>query len=66
MKDKGFLFWKKRWYSLCSKHQTYDKDCYLCHTGTWENTWIIFIGNIIFKISPDLWIHWHNHKIKHK
>lgn len=26
----------KQWYSFCSRHQIYDKDCKMCHSGTWE------------------------------
>jgi len=40
---KGWGLWKKEWYSICSQHQQYNKDCYICHYGTWENCWITYL-----------------------
>jgi len=36
---RGKFWWKEEWYSFCSRHQEYDKDCDICQHGTWENVW---------------------------
>ena len=55
MRDKGKYFWKERWFSLCSTHQTYNKECRTCNVGTWENVWRTNIEKVIFTISPKLY-----------
>ena len=47
---KGKLWWKKEWYSICSRHQEYDKYCSICQCGTWENVWKLEISKIYFRI----------------
>lgn len=56
MQDKGSLFWKKRWYSICSMHREYDKDCNMCNAGTWNNVWGLAIMGKIYDINPVLWM----------
>ena len=56
MRTKGKLCWKYEWYSICSQHQEYNKDCEICNHGSWHNVWKKninkFFGNInIFKIT---------------
>lgn len=60
MKTKGMLFWKKEWYSICSKHKNHKEDCLRCNTGYWINTWMNRVSNFIFKNFPDLWRWWVN------
>lgn len=64
MKTKGRFFWKKGWYSFCSKHYHHDFECKGCNSGTWEYVWIVKISNFIYKVSPGLWIWWNNSKGK--
>lgn len=55
---KGKLFWKYRWFSICSMHGYLgpDENCPRCQTGTWTNVWAWKIGSFIFKLTPKLWI----------
>lgn len=39
MKDKGYLWWKEIWISICSMHFTPDEDCNLCQKGKYYNDW---------------------------
>lgn len=55
MRDKGILFWRERWFSICSAHQQYNKECSTCNVGTWTNVWLNNITSLIFKISPKLY-----------
>ena len=55
MRDKGRFFWKERWFSLCSAHQEYKKECNTCNIGTWENVWKTNIEKVVFIISPKLY-----------
>ncbi len=55
MRDKGKFFRKERWVSLCSTHQTYNKECRTCNTGSWNNIWMINISSFVYKISPTIW-----------
>lgn len=55
MRDKGKYFWKERWFSICSTHQKYNKECNTCNVGTWENVWRTNIEKVIFTISPKLY-----------
>ena len=55
MRDKGIFFWKERWFSLCSYHQKYDKECNTCNIGTWENVWRTNIEKVVFIISPKIY-----------
>jgi hypothetical protein len=54
MRDKGKFFCKERWFSLCSEHQQYNKECNTCNIGTWGNIWRTNIEKVIFIISPRL------------
>ena len=56
MRDKGIFFWKKRWFSICSAHQQYNKECSTCNVGSWANVWLNNITSVVFKISPKLYI----------
>ena len=55
MRDKGILFWKQRWFSICSAHQQYNKECKTCNVGCWENVWRTNIEKLVFIISPKLY-----------
>ena len=47
---RGKLWWKDEWYSLCSAHQEYDKDCEICQHGRWTNVWKLEISKIYYRI----------------
>jgi hypothetical protein len=55
MRDKGKYFCKERWFSICSAHQIYNKECSTCNVGTWENVWRTNIEKVVFIISPKLY-----------
>ena len=46
---KGKFFWKYNWFSVCSAHKIYDKNCSTCNVGSWCNVSETWVGNIIFK-----------------
>ena len=58
--QKGKLWWCKTWFSICSKHQSYDPDCSLCNIGTWKNNYKLKISKIINRIIPGVWKWWMN------
>lgn len=58
MKDKGMLFWKKRWFSICSAHHSYQKDCKLCNAGSYYNAWSVKWSQLIYKLFPETWRWW--------
>lgn len=53
---------RQDWYSICSKHQSYAENCYLCEVGQWRNRWGRKFGNLVYQISPRLWRWWANRK----
>lgn len=53
-KDK--FLWKKEWYSICSIHRDYDKNCELCKTGSWHNIIITKISSFIYNKYPKMWV----------
>jgi hypothetical protein len=55
MRDKGRFFWRERWFSLCSAHQQYNKECKTCNVGMWENVWRTNIEKLVFIISPKIY-----------
>ena len=56
MNDRGHLFWKKRWNSICSAHQTHDENCPMCQAGYWENVWLGAFMGTIYDSHPVLWM----------
>jgi hypothetical protein len=57
---RGRGFKKIRWYSLCSAHQTVDKDCPRCNTGMWHNVWKLKISGWFHDHVYWLWYFWVN------
>lgn len=53
--EKGFLFWKKRWFSFCSIHYYYDENCHLCRSGNWSNVYFYSFEKLIYKNFPKIW-----------
>lgn len=51
----GKLFWKQRWFSICSAHYEYKEDCGMCNAGHWTNVWQWKFGFIMYKLWPNLW-----------
>lgn len=60
MKDKGKLWWRSTWVSICSAHQTRDSTCRICKCGTYRNVWSGAISSFIFRLTPKLWVWWTN------
>jgi len=61
MDDIGRFWNKKRWYSYCSAHQIYNKDCKICNGGHYVNIWKLKTNGLIHNISPRVWM-WFNNK----
>lgn len=57
---RGKLWWKERYFSICSAHYEHKDDCKTCNTGTWTNVWKWKMGGVIFKVMPKVWIWWMN------
>lgn len=51
---------KETWFSFCSKHREYDKNCPLCKEGRWSNNIKYKISSFIFDNFPKLWIYFVN------
>lgn len=49
-----------RWFSICSAHFEYNKDCVCCNVGTWTFMPTHYIGSLVFKLSPGFWRWWMN------
>ena len=63
MRIKGKYFWKKQWYSICSKHTSHYDNCKLCDVGKWENTWSLKISTYFHQNFYYLWSWWQNTRI---
>lgn len=46
---------KKQWYSICSAHREYEKDCPRCNAGTWVNIHEQKIWHVFFSLCPSFW-----------
>ena len=55
MRTRGKFVRKERWYSICSIHQEYNKDCPMCNSGTWNNVILIWLDSLLYKVSYPLW-----------
>lgn len=55
MRTKGLGIKKKIWFSICSVHQEYNKNCNLCNKGTWVPVWRYKISSLVYDIAPGLW-----------
>lgn len=44
-----------KWFSICSKHHDYRKDCNLCNTGHMVFMPAHHIGSFVYKVSPKMW-----------
>jgi|AntAceMinimDraft_16_1070373.scaffolds.fasta_scaffold16553_3 hypothetical protein len=60
IREKGKFFWKKRWYSICSIHYEYNKECPMCNAGTWSNVWGTAISSFFCDHLYKLWFWWVN------
>lgn len=59
-KPKG-KYWKKEiWFSFCSAHREYNKDCKACNHGSWRNVWGSKFEGVVYKLFPKLWKWWVN------
>jgi hypothetical protein len=57
---RGKFFWKERWFSICSAHIDFNKDCKACNAGYWTNVWGWKISGVVSKLFPKFWIYWMN------
>ena len=55
-KIQGWGPFSYEWYSFCSAHQLYSKDCKTCQSGNWHNVWKLHLSSLIYKISPKFWM----------
>ena len=51
---------KQKWYSICSMHGDFNKDCHICNTGMWHNVWKIKIGGWFHDHTYGIWLWWVN------
>ena len=58
----GRLWWKKRWFSICSMHglEGTQVECGMCQAGYWTNIWKWKIGGVISYLFPKLWVWYMN------
>ena len=61
-KKRGSFPNRQTWYSLCSKHQTYDPDCDTCKQGEWVNDIGHLLSYLLWKALPRVWLWWQNRK----
>lgn len=55
-----------KWQSICSSNFNYDENCDLCNTGSWLFIPGIWLSKLLHKISPKIWIKFHNSKNRKK
>jgi hypothetical protein len=55
---KGFKLY--RWFSICSAHPWYDKECQQCQVGSWYFMPFYYVGRFFYWLSPGLWRLWAN------
>lgn len=46
---------KEVWFSICSRHPIYVKDCDMCNKGSWNNIVKYKTSCIIYRIFPSIW-----------
>jgi hypothetical protein len=51
---------KETWYSICSRHGVYDKNCELCNTGSWQNDHKLAVEGWFHDHTYWLWVWWVN------
>jgi hypothetical protein len=51
---------KETWYSICSRHGVYDKNCELCNTGSWQNDHKLAVEGWFYDNAYWLWHFWVN------
>ena len=47
----GRLWWKKRWFSICSAHGEYNEACGMCKAGYWKNVWQWKLDKLVERVS---------------
>lgn len=50
---------KEEWYSICSWHQEFNKDCDMCNCGKWVNVEQHEKDSEIWERNPNEWRHLH-------
>lgn len=56
----GWGPWKRRWYSVCSRHGEVKADCNCCMVGSYDNVWKVWFSGLMSKLTPRLWRWWVN------
>lgn len=59
-RTKGLFLWKQQWISFCSRHGDYDETCSICTHGFWRSSVIIWLENLLYKISYKWWFYYMN------
>lgn len=65
LREKGWFFWKQRWYSICSAHLEYDDTCPRCKVGYWHYTWGVAVSGFFHDHFWKLWFYWQNGEFPH-
>lgn len=55
MKTRGWGPFKQTFYSACSKHRVWNKDCNTCQKGRWYTNLTSKLSSILFKVSSGIW-----------
>jgi hypothetical protein len=56
MRSRGKGINREVWFSFCSKHHTYNKDCHTCNIGNWERVIVYKLNSLVYNLFPSLWI----------
>ena len=51
---------KETWYSICSRHGIYDKNCPRCKIGSWQNDHKLAVEGWFHDHTYWLWYFWVN------
>ena len=50
------------WYSICSRHRTYDESCNCCTAGQWKSRRALWWSGLFYRLCPWGWRLWVNRK----
>lgn len=55
LRSRGEGDGREEWYSICSRHPTFDESCSLCQTGRWVNVLEAEADRVLFNANPEEW-----------
>lgn len=56
--ETGDFFWKRKWYSICSKHKDHNFGCSKCQVGSWHYVSLMAISERLYLRFPGFWAWW--------